>query len=96
MKGYKLVNVQGKGPVSKSKSGRFQVSIWHWKKTIPPPEEQRDLFCDREQDIHRACIRYSQWNRRVQEWRESTIWCSIDDLRSLVQALDQLNDSDGD
>lgn len=92
----KLVNVRGKGPIRKSKSGKFEVSIWHWKKVIPPREEYRNLFAEREIDIHRACIRHSRWNRNAQEWKESTIWCSIDDLRSLVQALDQLEqDSTG-
>lgn len=87
----KMVNVQGKGPVSRAKSGKFEVSIWHWKKIIPQPDETKDLFAERELDVHRACIRYSQWNRGAQKWDESTTWCSIDDLRSLAQALDGLN-----
>ena len=91
MKENKLVNVRHKGPVKKTRSGRFQVSIWHWKKTIPAPKQQRDLFAEREVDIHRACIRYNQWNRNSRAWEESSIWCGIDDLRSLVQALDELN-----
>ena len=86
----KLVNVKGKGPVKKSRFGRFEVSAWHWKKVIPPREEHRDLFSEREYNVHRASIRYSKWNRSTQEWAETTIWCSIDELRSLVQALDQL------
>jgi len=86
-----LVNVQGKGPVTKTKYGKFEVSLWHWKKTIEQPKETRDLFPERVFDVHRACIKHSQWNRRTQEWEESFIWCGIDDLRSLVQALDGLN-----
>ena len=87
----KLINVQGKGPVTKARSGRFEVSTWHWKKVIPPRDDVIDLFAEREVDIHRACIRHSQWKRSTRTWDESTIWCSIDDLRSLVQALDDLN-----
>lgn len=87
----KLMNVQGKGPVTKGKSGRFEVSIWHWKKTISQPDATRDLFAEREVDIERACIRYSRWNRGTRAWDENLIWCDIDDLRSLTQALDGLN-----
>ena len=87
-----LINVKGKGPVSKGKSGRFEISIWHWKKVIPPREEYRHLFAEREVDIQRVCIQYSQWNKRLQEWQKSAIWCSIDDLRSLSDALDQLTE----
>ncbi len=84
-------NVNGKGPVTKTRTGKFQVSTWHWKKLISQPEETQDLFAEREIDVHRASIRYSQWNRGAQEWDETIIWCNIDDLRDLVQALDGLN-----
>ena len=86
-----LKNIQGKGPVTKARSGRFEVSIWHWKKIIPQPDETKDLFAEREIDIERASIRYSRWNRGTRTWDESIIWCNIDDLRSLVQALDGVN-----
>jgi hypothetical protein len=87
----KLVNTCGKGPVIKTRCGKFQVSMWHWKKSIPAPKQHQDLFAEREVDVHRVCIRYSQWKRYTQAWQESSIWCGIDDLRSLIQALDQLN-----
>ncbi len=86
-----FVNVQGKGPVTKAKCGRFEVSIWHWTKTIAPPEKKRDFVPEREVDIHRACIRHSRFNLRTQAWEESTIWCDLDALRDLVQAIDGLN-----
>ncbi len=86
-----LTNVQGKGPVSKAESGKFQVSIWHWKKTITPSDGDRDYSPEREIDIQRACIRFCQWNRGTRTWEEKLIWCNTDDLRSLVQALDGIN-----
>jgi hypothetical protein len=91
MKSTTLVNVQGKGPVTKTKFGRIEVSIWHWKRIIPPPDKQEDFVPEREAEVHRACIRHSQWNRRTQAWEESSIWCGIDELRDLAQALDALN-----
>jgi hypothetical protein len=91
MEKYKYVNAQGKGPVTKAKHGRFEVSVWHWRKIIPAPEKMRDLFAEREADVYRACIRHSRFNRGTQAWEESTIWCEIDALRDLVQAIDSLN-----
>ena len=87
----KLINVQGKGPVTKAKSGRFEVSLWHWKKIIPQPENVRDLFPEREVDMYRACVRHSKWNRGTQSWEDTVIWCEIEELRSLGEALDNLN-----
>jgi len=88
----KLVNTQGKGPVRKAKSDRFEVSTWRWTKIVPQPKATEDFFPEREFTIERACIRYSQWNRGSQSWEESSIWCDLDDLRSLAHALDKLND----
>jgi len=85
-----LVNMSktGKGPVAKSKVGRFEVSTWNWKRFV---QARNDYEPDREIDVQRACVRYSRWNRITREWEETRIWCSVDELRSLVQALDGLN-----
>ncbi|MBE0558080.1 MAG: hypothetical protein IH628_12680 [Proteobacteria bacterium] len=87
----KLRNVQGKGPIQSAKSGRFDVSVWHWKRTIAPPKGMEDFSPEQEKDVTRACIRLSHWNRATRIWDEELIWCNVDDLRSLVQALDGLN-----
>ena len=92
MNSTELQNVNGKGPTRKAKSGRFEVSIWHWKRIIPQREEVRDYFPERQADVYRACVRHSRWSRATREWQESRIWCDVDDLRSLVQAVDELND----
>ena len=90
MSATKFINVQGKGPVTQTRSGRFEVSIWHWKKVIPQPDGVKDLFAEREVDVHRACIRYSRWNRADRMWQEAIIWCDIEDLRSLSEAIESL------
>ena len=87
----RLLNVQNKGPVTKAKSGKFEVSSWHWKRIIPQAKDKKDLFPEREVDVHRACIRHSQWNRNTGTWDESTIWCNTGDLRNLSEALEKLN-----
>jgi hypothetical protein len=91
MNSTKLENVNGKGPTKKAKSGRFEVSIWHWKKVISRRPDVRDYFPEREIDVYRACVRHTTWNRATREWQESRIWCNVQDLRSLAQAVDELN-----
>jgi len=88
----KLTNVKGKGPVVKTRSGKFQVSVWHWKEVVPPRGDTKDLFAEKEIDIRRVCLRHSRWNRKIGAWNESMIWCDPDDLRSLVSALEDLNE----
>jgi len=90
MSATKLINVQGKGPVTQTRSGRFEVSIWHWKKVVPAKEAVRDFFPEREFDVHRACVQHSWLNRSTQTWEEDRIWCSIEDLRNLAEALDDI------
>lgn len=92
----KLDNVCGKGPLLKTRSGKFNVAIWQWKKTISAKGSLQDFFAERQQDVYRASIRFSKWNRQTRTWHDQTIWCSIDDLRSLVQALDELNIRDSE
>lgn len=92
----KLDNVCGKGPLLKTRSGKFNVAIWHWKKTISAKGSLQDFFAERQQNVYRASIRFSKWNCQTRTWHEQTIWCTIDDLRSLVQALDDLNSQESD
>ena len=92
----KLENVCGNGPLIKTRSGRFQVGIWHWKRLVGAKGEMRDFAAERQQDIYRASIRCSEWNRQTRTWQDQTIWCSVDDLRSLVQVLDELNIPESD
>jgi hypothetical protein len=84
-------NTQQKGPVSKSKVGRFDVSVWRWVKAVPQPPHAQDLLPERPAQRERARVRYSIWNAAAHTWYEQTIWCSVDQLRDLVQALDGLN-----
>lgn len=90
MRKYELVNVKGRGPAVRNKIGRFEVSLWHWRKVYPAHNDG----AEREMDVERASIRYSRFNQQDQSWEETSIWCSIDELRDLVQALDRLNLAD--
>ncbi len=92
----KFENVCGNGPMIKARSGRFQVGIWHWQKVMSAKGDMRDFMAERRQDVYRASIRYSKWNKEYKTWQDQTIWCDIDDLRSLVQVLDELNIPESD
>lgn len=88
----KWINVRGKGPVAKGKSGMFEVSLWHWKRVTLPKGSHMDMQSERETDVHRASIRYSDWVDRDQCWRETVIWCNVEDLVRLVEAVEALHE----
>lgn len=83
---------ENKGPIIKTKSGHFQVSIWSQGKVVPA---RSDFSAEREVTAQRACVQHSNWNRITREWENQNIWCSVDELRSLVKALDELNEVPG-
>ncbi len=78
-----------KGPVFRTRSGRFQVSIWRRLETIPA---EHDFDAERQRVITRVCVQHSKWNRISGGWNNQDIWCGVCELRDLVQALDKLND----
>ena len=74
-----------KGPLNKSKIGRFQVSLWKRDKFIPP---RHGYDAGRTVVVRSACVQYSRWNRETSKWENQSIWCNWDELRDLVQALE--------
>ena len=85
------MNKENKKPIVKKRLGRFQVSIWKRKKLF---KARNDYDVEREVEIARACIQYSQYNKSTNSWTNQTIWCNPDELRNLVQLLDELNGFD--
>lgn len=77
-----------KGPVMKTGSGHFQVSIWKRNRVVAA---KHDFEAERELVVVRACVQYSRWNKVRREWQNQSIWFSVDELRDLAQALDKLN-----
>ena len=76
-------------PAEKIRMGRFQVSLWFNEKILAA---RHDCAAEQTWLEARACIQHGQWNKLTREWDNQTIWCSVDELRDLVQALDGLND----
>lgn len=86
----KYINTQQKGPVSKTRFGRFEASIWQWLKVVSAPREQRDFRPEREYVVKRACIRHSRWDKVTKTWDEQVIWCNVHELDSLREAIERL------
>lgn len=79
---------ENKKPLVRVRLGRFQISIWKRKKLF---KAKNDYDVEREVEIVRACIQYSQYNKSTNNWTNQSIWCNPDELRVLVQVLDDLN-----
>ncbi len=79
-------------PIRKARIGRFQISIWKRKRII---KARNDFDCEREIEQVRACIQYSRFNKMTNSFDNQRVWCNPDELRSLVEVLDKLNDDVG-
>ena len=78
---------ENKGPVAKKEMGRFQVSIWKQRRTVPAGSEFEP---EREYDVVRVCIQHSRFNRATREYRRQQIWCNPQELRDLAGVVDDL------
>ncbi len=74
-----------KTPKAKSRSGRFQVSIW----STGRDEDSLSGYCR-----FRVCIQHSRYNRQQEQWENQSIWCSPEEVRDLHDALDKLSEQE--
>ena len=74
-------------PVFRSRVGRFQVSLWKVTHTVFAEDEVNVV---REFDRFRICIQHSQRNWYTKAWKNQNIWCDLDDVRNLANAIDEL------
>jgi hypothetical protein len=49
---------------------------------------------EREFTCLRACVRYSRFNQRLNEWENQNIWFDSEELRDLALVIDRLETSD--
>ena len=78
-----------KGPYKKSKSGRFQVSLFKFEKLIRKGDTIRsELIVDN----FRVCIQYSTFSKKYNNWQRQQIWCSPEELRDLGNAISGLTE----
>jgi len=57
-------------------------------------DKDSTLYLEQWVDVERACIQYSTFNKVTGQWENQTLWCPLDDLRSLAAVVDQLNQED--
>ena len=81
-------------PLKKVKTGRFQISTWVFRRLFTNGDKDSTIYLEKWVDVERACIQYSTYNRATGQWENQSIWCSIDDLRSLAGVVEQLNEED--
>ena len=78
-----------KGPVAKSRVGKFQVSVWARSKLC---SARSDFEAEREIQVVRICVQHSRYDWKTRQWANQSIWCQPDELRDLADALDQLGE----
>ena len=76
-----------KGPYKKSKSGKFQISLFKFDKLI---KEGDTISCEIIVDNYRTCIQHSRFSIKYQSWQQQQIWCSPEELRDLANAIEGL------
>lgn len=76
-------------PIMSKRVGRFQVSTWVFKRLR---KARHEFDCEREYEVVRACVQYSQFDYRNNKYLRQQIWCDPDELRSLYLLLDGIGD----
>jgi|GEM_PF-2349526 len=69
-----------KGPVLKTRSGHFQISIW----------KNRSSMASSPRMGTRICVQHSIWDELTCDWKNQSIWCPAYELRDLLQAVEDL------
>ena len=76
-------------PIMSKRVGRFQVSTWAFKRL---KKARHEFDCEREYEVVRACVQYSQFDYRSNKYLRQQIWCDPSELRSLYALLDGLGE----
>jgi len=71
-------------------AGRFQISTWKFQRLLNSGDSDKIAYVEKWVDVERACIQYSTFNRITRQWENQSIWCSVDDLQSLAEVVEQL------
>jgi len=78
---------ESKAPYKKSRSGRFQVSLFKNERIV---KEGDDFIPELRIEQVRVCIQYSYFDRKENKWMRQQIWCSPEELRDLKNAMSGL------
>ncbi len=74
-------------PYKSRKSGRFQISLFKFEKVIRAGDTIRsELIVEN----IRICLQHSYFNNNTGQWQRQQIWCSPEEIRDLINAIDNL------
>lgn len=76
-------------PIMSKRMGRFQVSTWAFNRLR---KARHEFDCERQYEVVRACVQYSQFDYRSNRYIRQQIWCDPSELRSLYALLDGLGE----
>jgi hypothetical protein len=91
---HQQTNIEN-SPLRKIRVGRFQISIWRFKKLLSNGGKESTAYIEQWIDVDRACIQYSTKNRTTGQWENQSIWCPAEELRCLASVVDQFNKIEG-
>ena len=82
-----------KEPYKKSKSGRFQISLFKFERVLKERNEEKET---KNTEIIlenvRVCVQYSIFSKSYNRWQRQQIWCSPEELRDLCNAVSGLTE----
>lgn len=78
---------ESKPPYRRSRSGRFQVSLFQFERLVGKGDDFRPEHIVEQV---RVCIQYSYFKRSTNRWERDQIWCSPEELRDLGNAMSGL------
>ena len=76
-------------PFKKVKAGRFQISLWKFKRLLNSGNSDSVAYIEQWVDVERACIQHTTYNRVTGQRENQQIWCSRDDLWELLKVAEQ-------
>jgi hypothetical protein len=79
---------ESKGPYKKSKSGRFQVSLFKFDRILG---RGNDFQPEQVVEQVRVSVQYSYFKNSTNRWERDQIWCSPEELRDLGIAISGLS-----
>jgi len=77
----------------KLRQGRFSLAFFRRKVILKnTPDTDSIIYIEKILEIERACLQYSVKNRHSNIWQNQQIWFSVNDLISLRNLLDKLDE----
>jgi hypothetical protein len=90
----KLTTSEKNKPIKKVKAGRFQISLWKFRRLLTSGSPDSTAYHEQWVDVDRVCIQHSTFNRATNQRKNQDIWCAPGELRNLVSVLDKIGEGE--